>query len=156
MLYQANMGLSHFMDNSTTSEKYLYDEYNKKDINADDILLEKISIDQSVFRINLGPFKKMELPVELLLRTIKKSAEILKMNIDDLKKQWKYFGKLVKENVLEFDINELHDFDKMIIEKNYPVLNHSEEYRKSNNPSYRIVDIQTFYEIFQKDLDKIV
>ena len=155
MLYQANMGLSHFMDNYSEAEKYLQDEYNKIDIDTDDLLLEKLSIDEKIYRINLKPFKKQELSVDLLFKTIKKSAEILKANPDELKKQWDYFCELVKEKNLEFKKNELLDFDKKIKEKNYPILSHSEKYRKANAPSYRIVCIRTFYEIFSKDLNKI-
>ena len=151
LLYQANMGNLHVLTDPNAALKSLLEEYNSVNPLKDELLLENISTDNEIFRVNLRPFKKSGLSVEKLYKVMIETANYINPLREKLKEDWQIFKVLVEGKMLNFDENELASFDSKFIKDGFTEVSHSDEYRKGNNPSYRVVHIIVFQSIFFDD-----
>jgi len=150
MLYQANIGNAHILKDVNELKKRLIEELDTVNPNQKEPLLENISTNDKIYRVNLRHFKKKKLSVESLFQVVTESAEVIIPNIQNLIKEWQFFKELIEEKFFKFDINSLRIFDEEIQIRNYPVITHSDKYKKMYNPSYRVVHIEIFEKVFGK------
>jgi len=156
LIYQGIFGPEHLL--SADAKSYLEKEFAAltDESSTTEPLIENISTDGEVVRINLRQFKLKKLSLEKLWTVMLISEKELRSgnSAESFEKAWEEFGKLVLKKELNFDPAELEAFNKIITDarklsnKGYPAVHHSEEYRQIYKPSYRVVKKSVFREYF--------
>ncbi|HIJ55588.1 MAG TPA: hypothetical protein HPQ03_05625, partial [Deltaproteobacteria bacterium] len=157
-LHQGEFGVAHTVDDPDRFRDRLYHELLGIRPASDEPVLENVSIDGSIMRVNLRPYQTLFVDdahkaCDLLAEACLESAAIPKGSSDrfltalhgfrDLNKT----GKLVVGNVIyEFPpemvdrfLMEVRELARRLGE--IPVFSHSTNYRRLNMPSYRVVDL---------------
>ena len=135
------MGPLHIMHNREKAFSELKKEFKRigQDNIEDEKLLEPVSIDGKVVRVNLRPYKKEINDIELLFKAMVESAKNFIPDREKLTNLWQKFKGLVQKGELDFDYNEIKLFETNKNLKKDTYIKHSEIYRKTEKPSYRIV-----------------
>jgi hypothetical protein len=151
MLFQSVFGIQHILHDK--AKRYLEEELSTLETqkSSDEPLIENISIDSVMVRVNLRSFKMRGLSSDKLFLAMATSAEKPKGTQKAFLKLWNRFKSLVEAGKLNFDESNLEDFDKKVKKENYPLLHHSERYRRSYRPAYRVVKREVFKRIFNID-----
>lgn len=151
MLFQSVFGIKHILHDK--AKRHLEEELSTLEMNksSDESLIENISVDNVMVRVNLRPFKMRGLSSDKLFSAMVTSAKETKGTQKAFLKLWNRFKSLVEAGRLSFDRSSLEDFDKRVKKENYPLYHHSERYRRSYNPAYRVVKREVFKRIFGID-----
>lgn len=151
LLYQGNLGVEHIMSDTIAAKEYL--EYELSSIRETDFpeesLIENISIDTSIVRINLRPFKRLNLNTEKLWRTMMLSVEHYPKVDEKFTHAWTLCVQLCENEVLPFDIEKVRFFDEQMRNNNYRSAHHSNYYTDTYKPAYRVVLLSEFQKMFQ-------
>lgn len=133
--YQAAFGAEHLLTNMDRAKQYLWNEYETV-IPSDTIpLYEEIS--ETICRVNLSAWKAKQLSLDLLFQLFVQSSSI-SSNATTL------FLQYLEEipSLLPTETISLEDWNKFLHtykEAGMPSLHHSEQYRTTELPSYRII-----------------
>ncbi|HKI47686.1 MAG TPA: hypothetical protein VKA69_00050 [Desulfobacteria bacterium] len=157
-LHQGEFGVAHTVDDPDRFRDRLHHELLRIRPASDEPVLENVSIDGSIMRVNLRPYRALfaedtHKACDLLTGACLESAAIPKGNSDrfltvlygfrDLNKT----GELVAGNIVYAFPSEMVDrFFKEVSDLarrlgEIPVFSHSPVYRRLNSPSYRVVDL---------------
>ena len=135
MCYQASHGAEHMLSDPDRARSYLENEFLQLPASDGD-LYERIS--DRVYRVNLSPWKAKGLPLEWLFRMFLASC---KVEADGDVRMSEYLD--LAESCLPYTDIDGKAWAKYIHEykaAGMPAVHHSEEYRVSEHPAYRIVD----------------
>ncbi len=138
LLYQCCLGPSHAAGDSELARRYFVEEFERTMPDDSISLIESISPDDQVVRINIAPYKFRGLEPDILFKAFIESAEIHKPDKTEFIRNWK---NLVEKNELAkigLDVNDMKEIDKIAREKDYPPLHHSRGYARKNSPAYRV------------------
>jgi hypothetical protein len=151
LLFQGVLGVAHLLEDRAKAWQWLVEEFEGLDLDqsVSEPLLERISVDGSVVRVKLRPFKRAGLCLESLFEVMVISAERIKADKDRFVALWKRFIALVKERRLDFDHEALMRFDAKVKGMDYPPVHHSRAYAKVNKPAYRVVHKKAYHEMFE-------
>lgn len=150
LIYQSVLGLGHLIDDHHAARNNLRNELdNVRDNGFQEDLIEDISINNSMVRINLRPFKERDFQWEILFDAMIKTEEENTAKLEDFIEIWKTFIQMAEEKSFDISIEELNSFNEEIITKNYPVMHHSTLYNQTYRPAYRIVDRGIFENMFK-------
>jgi hypothetical protein len=152
MLYQANFGVEHLLDDSTEVRSYLLRELASMESTTTDQLIERISVHDDVVRINLRPFKKQNLDPDMLVRAMYVSAAGTQVDTFQFVRQWNIFTDLVRYGLLFFPMDEVQKLSSKIEGGEITPLHHSNEYAKANRPAYRVVKRSVFEKLLTANL----
>ena len=157
-LHQGEFGVAHTVDDPDRFRDRLHHELQGIRPASDEPVLENVSIDGSIMRVNLRPYRALfaenthkacDLLTEACLESVaihKGNSERFLMVLDgfrDLNKT----GELVAGNIVYAFPSEMVDrFFKEVGDLarrlgEIPVFSHSPVYRRLNSPSYRVVDL---------------
>lgn len=144
-IYQGILGSNHFLDTSKPTKKNLinYIEKEMEVIGSNNEISEKLFVqiipNSDFYHLNLRPFKKIKnkIIIEFLLERIWKTA-FVKKNFSDFDKRWDKNLDIIKKMNL-FPQIEIDVFQQIKSLHDYEVFNHSNEFKKSNHPHYRII-----------------
>ena len=152
MLFQSVFGIQHILHDK--AKRYLQEELSTLKMlkSSDEPLIENISIDNVMVRVNLRPFRMRGLSSDKLFLAMIASAKEPMGTQEAFLKLWNRFKSLVEAGKLNFDESSLEDFDKKVKRENYPPYHHTERYRRSYRPAYRVVKREVFKKIFNIDL----
>jgi len=150
LLFQGVMGVAHILEDREKAWRELQKEFEGLDTSEfmEEPLLERVSADGDVIRVNLKSFKRLGLSLEELFEVILKSAERISADRERFERVWKRFIELVKAGKLDFDYERLREFDGVVGAGGYPPVHHSRAYAKDNKPAYRVVHKKAYQEIF--------
>lgn len=138
LCYQAAFGAEHLLEDLEAAEKYFMREYEQVCQDEEESLYERIGKD--FVRVNLGAWKKRMLPPEWLFRLFVETASCPAKGGKEL------FAAHIRE-ADSLAAEGLFRFDQAAWEKflrGYPLtepiaVHHSENYRRSEKPAYRLV-----------------
>ena len=138
LLYQGVFGVGHIMDEGALD--WLRAEAEKLDIeeNPDEPLLEDISADGKIVRVNLRPYLRRGLPLEGLFEAMKETSR-LDGSKEEFMDAWDVLKALVASGRLEVDIGEFKWLDEELQREGCRPHHHSEAYRNEYRPAYRVV-----------------
>ncbi len=142
LLMQWRLGIGHMIADSAKAKAFLLDEMYRIDENdgmISDSLLESVSPDSVMLRVNLRPFKKNGYPAELLFQAMLGTTYGHMPEKDKLISDWNVFIQLNRNGHFCFPADELDAFHRKIIENNYPIIHHSKEYSSQYKPAYRVI-----------------
>lgn len=139
LLYQGVFGPEHFVCEKTRQNLYKEFENTKPERG---IMFEKISPVFEIYRVNIRVYKHYKGSKEDLFSLFQESAKIKTGNQKLLEVLWEQFKK-INEKRNYFSVKKIRKFEKKYsIPEMLPVLHHSKKYRKTNKPSYIIVNLQ--------------
>jgi len=101
-------------------------------------LLETVSIDGNMVRINFRPYKKKLDDVELLFSIMLESADKFVPDEDKLRSTWAKFKQMVSVGKFLFDIEDTRNFEINALSGDKTPIRHSEIYRENEKPRYRL------------------
>jgi hypothetical protein len=140
LVYQAALGNEHLLTDSAMVHNYLIREIESVRADSSEPLLEEISPDSAVVRLNLRPFKAQNGDHRVLFqammqtaRTFHKSPERLAQYLRDLEKLAAPSGPIpYRADAIESYVREMRD-------KGYPAVHHSAVYKEQYAPAYRVL-----------------
>ena len=151
LLFQGVLGVAHILEDRDRARRYLENEFATVNVSEflNEPLVEDVSVSDRIIRVNLRPFKRLELSLDTLFEAMVVSAERLKADKEDFMILWNRFMGLVKAGRLDVDHEALVEFDKVMRDRSYPPVHHSREYVKANKPIYRVVDRKVYQKMFR-------
>lgn len=137
LLYQGVYGVGHLMGPGAWD--YLQKEAASLDVKDQpgDPLMESVSVDGSVVRVNLRPFLAKGYPLIQLMEAMRNSEVV--GNPKDLIEIWEAFAKLVWSGQLDFEYNEVDAINRDLDRDAPQPMHHTQEYRDNYHPAYRVV-----------------
>lgn len=157
-LHQGEFGVGHMIDDPNRFQKRLLQEMLGLEPTLDEPILENVSIDNTMMRLNLRPYSTLyaddiENACHILAEVCVQSTEIVKKDTEHFYSLLNGFrdlnqaGELRISNtvyifsteLVEYFLQEIWKFAHRMGE--IPVLSHSPSYRQLNAPSYRVVDV---------------
>jgi hypothetical protein len=150
LLYQANFGVEHFLTDTAGVRKYLFDELATMDTTSQgEQLIERISPTDEIVRINLRPFKQLQLDPEKLVQAMFLSASETKPDTEGFYHDWNEFTSLVRYGFLKFPVNDVQEWDARVSAGNLQPPHHSRQYMELYKPAYRVVKRTVFESTFR-------
>lgn len=136
LCYQAAFGAEHLLTDVSRAKAYFEQEYGA--VPAKDMVLwEQIS--PKVCRINLCAWKAQGLPADWLFRMFVNSASVTEGSRELFGKYLEIAGQMVGQEQMGFASDAWNAFLEQYREAGMPAVHHSQSYRDSEYPAYRIV-----------------
>lgn len=140
MLYQANFGVEHLLADTAAVRTFLLAELAElNETIANEALVERISCDGLIVRVNLRPFKQAGMDAELLVRAMFATAATTRPDTLMFRRQWNEFEGLVRYGFLRFNVPDVEAFSGRIASNIIVPIHHSQAYERAYHPAYRIV-----------------
>ncbi len=150
LAFQAAMGPGHAVPDRSSAEKWIKKEIVSMDIYSDRDIIDPICKTNGLVRVNLRPFVKSEGDISSLLDAFIATANDFRPEISNLKNYWKTITNMAKTEKIFFDTGDLDDFFRSVELKSFPAVHHSDIYRDSYKPAYRVVYRKFFDSICTK------
>ncbi len=137
LIYQSAFGNSHLLIDPERARRHLDREL--AGIRGRDVpLLENISPDSSLVRVNLCAFRYRRLDRDLLFEAMLKSAGRSREASELFRKRWHEFVKMVELKKLPFNPERVKVFETRYLAEPRE-MHHSKIYTNAYNPHYRVV-----------------
>ncbi|MBD3287934.1 hypothetical protein GF337_03950 [candidate division KSB1 bacterium] len=151
LIHQSVFGIGHLMDDSGKAKEYLEKELDSlMPMTTEGELIEQISPDGEIVRVNLRPFKYRGFDKDKLFEVMTLSAHKIRGDNEQFLKRWEMLKKAIEQNKTDFSIDEYSKFDLKVRESDYPVMHHSRSYNLLNKPAYRVVGRSILKEQFEE------
>jgi hypothetical protein len=137
LLYQGVFGVGHIMGPGAWD--YLQNEAKGVDLNdqQEDPLMESVSLDGSVIRVNLRPYLREGYTLNHIMEAMRNSEIV--GDPTQFVEMWEAFAELVWSGQLDFEHNEVDAINKALDRVNPQPMHHTLEYRDTYHPAYRVV-----------------
>jgi hypothetical protein len=144
LVYQATMGNEHLMTDSAAVHGYLIHELESLrplgiQASAAEPLLEEISPDGEVVRLNLRPFKARRGDHRALFQAMRQTARTFQKSPGQLEQYWRDLEQMAKSGATAFDAAAMQSFFREMREKEFPAVHHSVVYEEKYAPAYRVI-----------------
>ena len=138
LLYQGAFGVGHIMGDAAWD--WLRKEAGGIDLSEHlgEPLVEDVSADGSMVRVNLRPYLRRGLPLEDLFEAMKKTAPQEGPN-ELFLEAWGVFKDLAASGEVQVDSGELERLEEELLRDGPSTHHHSEAYREGYHPAYRVV-----------------
>lgn len=140
LLYQGVFGVGHIMGDGASER--LEEEARRVDLEDQpgEPLIEAVSADGSLVRVNLRPYLRRGLPLDRLFKAMKKTTK--DGECEEFLEAWNVLKKLEETGVIHLDRREIEDLERELREEGCRPHHHSEVYRAAYYPGYRVVSIE--------------
>ena len=140
LLHQSTMGNRHLgvVDDSLIYN-YMLDELSDVGEADTEPLIEYISIDSSVIRMNLRPFKAIGGDPDDLFSAMKSTWDTVVPAPATLEVYWQDLAQVAGSGQLNITPDEVNAFFKQKRAEGFPAVHHSDTYSKRYKPAYRVV-----------------
>ena len=147
LIFQGVYGVGHILTGK--AREYLKEEAARIPIEdfPDRPLLESVSPDGSMVKVNLRPFLRMNLSLDGLFRVMTRSAD---MEGDDERfiELWRIFMGLVETGEIQMEFERVREIQDSIGRDVIRPMHHTEPYRQAYYPAYRVVRLDLFRDEF--------
>lgn len=134
--YQAAMGAEHLLGNVEAAKKYFFAELESAEEKKGE-LFDRLSDD--VCRVDMRAWKAEGMPPEWLFKIFLLSAQGFTGDRERLSDYISKAESCFDEVKLNFSMDEWRDFLEKYKDAGMPAVHHSESFRQSEKPSYRII-----------------
>jgi len=138
LLYQGVFGVGHIMGDAAWDWLRREAEGLELEDLPEELLLEEVSADGSMVRVNLRPYLRRGLPLEGLFEAMKETALRGGSN-EQFLEVWKMLKGLAASGDIQIDSGELETLDEELRTGGPSPHHHSEAYSEEYHPAYRIV-----------------
>lgn len=152
--FQDTFGPGHIISDSLSALEYLNYELLNSEI-TDTSFIQHLGYNQNYVRVSLHFVKTGEIPEKEYFDLFLKSAnEASTPTLEEWKKEWNDILIVIEKMNLDIhyfikDKNYINE----CLEKGYPALHHSDDFRNTYNPHYRIISTQ-YFNILERHLKK--
>lgn len=145
LLFQGVFGVAHIV--SDRAWDILVEEAGRINLqdHAKDPLIESVSPDDSMVRVNLRQYINSGGYLETLYRVMRKSAEH-KGDEQVFLDYWSQYKNMVAEGLVSGAQVEIDELDKLIRHEGVKPRHHTEPYRQAYYPAYRVVVMKIYNE----------
>lgn len=149
--YQAAKGAEHLLKDMKLARAYFDSEYDSisDSFYSEDILLYE-PLSEEVARVNFYVWKARDYSKENLFELFVHSSKISNDSDTKLLQYLQIAKRVVKETRSEFSTEEISNYFEEYIRSGMPALHHSEAYRISEKPAYRIVSVRLLNEYLNR------
>ncbi|UCH11462.1 MAG: hypothetical protein JSU61_06135, partial [Fidelibacterota bacterium] len=112
------------------------------DIATADPLIDTLSPDGQLARIHLRPFLRAGGSPDSLLAAFVRTANEFPGQQEMLRRYWNTAERMAEEGSLAFSPDDLRDFFTDMQTRDFPAVHHSEVYRNTYQPAYRVVALE--------------
>jgi len=137
LLYQGIFGVGHILGEGAFERLEAEARGLKMDEHPEEPLVEPVSVDGSMVRVNLRPYIRLGLPLDELFSAMKETEPV--NDAGEFIRTWNIFKELVREGRLRFDLDEINELNRGLDREHIPPRHHSQAYRDAYTPSYRVV-----------------
>ena len=141
LCYQAAFGAEHLLSDIERARSYLYEEFDSV-LPTEEPLFEQISSD--FVRVNLGAWKRENLPISALFEVFKSSATVTRNSKEAFFSYLEAAGRIMERNTFDFNRGTWIEFLEEYKKSGISPVHHSADYRGKENPHYRVVAYQNF------------
>ena len=137
LLYQGVFGVGHIMGPRVWD--YLRKEATSLDRNEKiaDPLIEPVSLEGSIVRVNLRPYMRNGHPLHLLMEAMRLSDVTGRPS--HFVEEWDAFAELVWSGQLDFVHSEVEEINRVLDRVRPQPMHHTPQYRRAYHPAYRVV-----------------
>jgi hypothetical protein len=139
LVYQAALGNEHLMTDSAMVHDYLIKELESIEASTAEPLLEEISPDGAVVRLNLRPFKARQGDHRALLQAMMQTARTFQKSQERLDRYLSDLEQMAASGAIPFDAEAMKAFFRELRDKSYPAVHHSAVYGEKYSPAYRVI-----------------
>lgn len=149
LLFQGSFGGDHFITDTGAARRYLIEELSGLDsVSTGDPLVERVSRDGSVVRVNLRPFLRLGLSADSLLRVMLLSKSDARPDTVEFLSGWNNFTALVRYGIVHRPAGELQALKDQVERGDIRPLHHSASYTATCRPAYRVVRREQLEKVF--------
>ena len=141
LIYQNEFGGGHLIRDEENCLNYLRREYESVTQSADAPLAEDIG--NGMVRIHLDALEHSGYTVEQLGADFIRSARIHRGSMEQFLAKLEVLRQLTLEGRLPFSAEALDAYLEDYRQKGYPMVSHSDAYRKAYSPAYRIIFVNS-------------
>ena len=139
LIHQAAMGNRHLGVEDSLIYNYLVMELNSVPASSQEPLLEYISPDSAVVRLNLRPYKADGGNEEVLFAAMKATWGKVTPSEELLQNYWHDLATIASQTGLKFKPDEVNHFFELKKEDGFPAVHHTERYEEKYKPAYRVL-----------------
>ena len=152
LLYQGALGSEHIISSPENFKSYLLSELDK--LNADPVerLLEPVRADMTLLRLNLRAWKARQIEPDQLITALLDTGEMPIGTQALLQATWVRFIELCEiRRINQFSTDTVYGFAAWLVEMAFPVVHHSDIYRRAYRPAYRLISSKFIPELGLSD-----
>lgn len=135
LIYQNEFGGGHLIRDEASALAYLHREY--QSVPKDPAAVKRESIGNGIVRVFLAPLSPEEL--QQLGKDFIHSAKGCQGSLPRFVQKLCVLRRLAREGVFSFSAEELEQYLCRYEQAGYPMVSHSEAYRREYHPAYRII-----------------
>ncbi len=139
LLYQSEFGGGHLIADSEKSLNRIQEEYYNMDIDKVQHISAVEPIGDGMYRVYLTVLSR-GMKAEVLNELFVQSANRKKGTVEGLEKKILVFKEACAQNIFSFDSENVEHFFAEWKLKGYPAMSHTDIYRESYHPAYRVMD----------------
>lgn len=138
LLYQGVFGVGHIMTGGAWD--WLEKEAEGLDLEEqpEEPLLEEVSANGEMVRVNMRPYLRHGLPLNGLLAAMEDTSHV-EGSSEEFKEAWAVFKALAASGRLKVDVGEFEALDDELRREGCHPHHHSKAYRDAYHPAYRVV-----------------
>ena len=137
LIYQNEFGGGHLIQDEESCLNYLRREYESVMQSPDATLADDIG--NGMYRIYLNALDRNGYTIEQLGADFLRSAAIHRGTLEHFLDKLNVLEQLTREGRMPFSAEKLEDYLASYRNAGYPMVSHSETYRKAYSPAYRII-----------------
>lgn len=141
-IHQASFGSEHAVKDTQAVRKWMEYEIANLNYSITDELIDYLSPDGNLVRINLRPFLKKGYDPNFLLDAFIKTANNYQGSVKNFNFFWKTAKEFAKAKKFTFIAERMDNFYEEQSKKGFPAIHHSNEYETEYQPAYRVVDLR--------------
>jgi hypothetical protein len=140
LLYQAAFGVEHLLTDTAGVRAYLDEELSRVENDpGSEPLLERISPDGRMLRVDLRHYKALHLSPDSLVRVMFASAAETIADTALFYTWWNEFASLVRYRLISPEPEGMAEWIRRVEQHELGPVHHSEAYVKNHRPAYRVV-----------------
>lgn len=139
LLYQAVWGSEHAVGDAGEACTRLEREAAALGEGPVEPVIEPISPDGHIVRVNLRPYLAGGGALPALLEAFLRTARSRRGSAEQFGQYWACAERMAWEGALNLAREELQEFFLEMAARGFPAVHHSEEYRRAYRPAYRVV-----------------
>ncbi|MEE8300323.1 MAG: hypothetical protein V3R28_03350 [Desulfatiglandales bacterium] len=139
LIYQAAMGSEHAVSDTDMVHTSLERELEALADGPAEPVIENISPDSRLVRINLRPYFAAKGDRLVLITAFVRTANEYKGSDSQLRRYWSYAERMAADGELPFRYAALERFFAQMKEQGFPAVHHSATYASAYHPAYRVI-----------------
>jgi len=138
-LHQAAMGSEHAVKDTSAVRRWMENEIASLDWNHSEEMIDTLSSDGQILRVNLRPYLKAGHDPKKLLNAFVKTANEFKGDKSILESYITVVLEMIDKGEVNFSMEDAQIFFSELKQKGYPAVHHSKKYAELYSPAYRVV-----------------